>query len=490
MGDVRVHGGPVKGWAFSPFLFHSWQHAAASYELKSGFTHYRAVGSFLSEKIAIEKFNQASIVRSEHFDKLRSWAVRSVVHQLKPFISAELSPIQRVVEYSDFSTNPGYPWLLWHPTKMSAWLDRRFQESFQSYFDSQFTDSPMLAFTKFFLKGELRTLAKMLDNDQRVIAGVAFEHVLSTNVFDLDFNQQLYASACQTFSCAGMSMMHHGMDRVVQRLSRFPNAYELDAFRHEMTFHEWLHEDVASVRKALYAVPLTPYEEKGYDNLVRQKYSGPMLDSTGSVYWLPRSQKSGQSSTLPDNTLGSELRFEMCFCDLWLKAFGVWPTIRDYLDNVVTVVVGDDLNFSCSDHVSHFFNMYTISHWFFKEMNLIMKTDHWEPQPASSLSFLSHVPVLQKTSHVCHVPVLDYSKLCSSLFLGGQDFTFLGDLRRLVGLRIVGWTNLKFRTLCDYVLRTLVPFFPLWQGSQEFRDIMNGWLPDDELFELWHAAGL
>lgn len=119
-----------------------------------------------------------------------------------------------------------------------------------------------------------------------------------------------------------------------------------------------------------------------------------------------------------------------------------------------------------------------------------MKTDHWEPQPASSLSFLSHVPVLQKTSHVCHVPVLDYSKLCSSLFLGGQDFTFLGDLRRLVGLRIVGWTNLKFRTLCDYVLRTLVPFFPLWQGSQEFRDIMNGWLPDDELFELWHAAGL
>jgi hypothetical protein len=116
-----------------------------------------------------------------------------------------------------------------------------------------------------------------------------------------------------------------------------------------------------------------------------------------------------------------------------------------------------------------------------------MKTDHFEPRNAYELSFLSHDPVLNVQSHTCYTGKLSYEKLVASLFRGGQDFTFLGDLRRLVGLRQVGWTNERFRKLSEFVLSTLVPLFPLWKGDPEFEAIMMGWKSDSDLFRLWHS---
>jgi hypothetical protein len=485
LGRIKTFGGPIKGYALSTTFFPYMLSAQMEFDLPdfNCFPYYRAIGSERSERLALEKFSQKELLLNDRLERIRSLTEEWIVHQLRPFISPELTPLQEVVKYCDFTTNPGVPWNYYHRTKMSCFLDPKFRDEFLPiYWERLSSSEPIISFTKEFMKSENRKVSKLLYDDQRIIAGTALEHVLCGNIFELSFNKQLYACALLSFSCAGMSLMHHGMNSIVLKLDRFPNCWELDAYRHEMTFQRWGHDSVHRIKKSFMRLPheLT----LKWDEISRQKYSGPLVLSDGSVYWLRHCQKSGQFSTLPDNTLHTEHRFEMCFVDLFMRQYSREPHIADYLDNVVTCVVGDDLNFSVSNSFVGWFNFRTISKWFREELGLIQKTDFEEPRRASQLSFLSHHSEL--TPFGCYEPQLEFDKLVTSLFFGGQGFNLWDDLERMAGLRIVGWTNVRFRRLTDWLLYQMRDKLAFWKGTPELAKFQSEWKTDREIFQLFH----
>lgn len=410
------------------------------------------------------------------------WAIL----EFRPYISAKISSFTEVLENLDPSTNPSYPWLMWFKTKFETLVDPYFRDNFRDYLLSQFTDDPMRCITKFALKAELKKISKLYAGEQRVFTMSPLEHCIAVNLFDLDCNKQLYDAALYTSSCCGLATQHHGFDAIIRHLSRFPFCYEYDCRFHEMTFGVWLHKAVFKLRQALFQVPLTLEQRKAHWNLTKDKFSGWTVNSEGKLFWLNSCNKSGQSSTLVDNTFGSLIRLYAIFIRIFFEKFGYMPNYRTHFTTHVAVAcVGDDINFS-TDY--DWFTFDIVSQYAYTMFFSVFVSDHPEPRPACEVPFLSQVPV--KGPDGCWQGILDRNKMLSSLVYSGEDSSYLNDLIRLFGLRNQSGNDLEFVAICDEALKWFAQYFPLWQNDPEFHLAMSNYLSPQDLYDLWHSTAL
>jgi hypothetical protein len=479
IGRVKSHGRVTRGFSCSPYLV-----AACSFMHVDGFPYNRAIGSRQTELFSLAKFSVMEVQLGTHASFCLDLATEWMIASYSPLIRAGLMSENECLRHMDGSTNPGWPELLSYKDKRSCVWDVRWQREYDSYKSSMFTDFPERIFSKFSMKPELLKVSKLDAAEQRIINMTGLKHCLLCNCFDLDFNLQLTNACGLNGSRVGMSMQKHGAHDYVTSLSSHKYAFELDAWRQEMSFQRFLCEAVTKIRRGCVAAlsSLTSLFGKAYTYVAREKFEGPVVDSEGWVYWLSWILKSGQISTLHDNTLGSEARLMAVFISLYHKEYGVWPTLHDWKTRVSVCIVGDDVNYSTDDE--WFFAEHVIPEYY-RLFYVVMKTDTYEPRSAHELTFLSHEIYLHPDG--CFQGKLNSEKMLCSLLFNGETQDFLGDLQRVVSIRQMVGNNPEMVDLCDKIIYNLRAHFPLWADDQRFKNIMASYKSPQQLYDLWHG---
>jgi hypothetical protein len=379
--------------------------------------------------------------------------------------------------YLDLSRSPGWPWTNWHRTKKETLCDPKFERFWSVFWASQFTDDPIVSFTQDFLKSELRTLSKMEVDDVRSIAGVSFELVLAGNRFDLKFNKSFVEKRDLLPVMVGYSTSGGGWSNGIYKLAPYlDNVYEFDVDRHEQTFRKWEHDFVQSLRENFSHV--SEPELKAWRNVARQKCTGPIVDGLGYVRWLFGTQKSGQWSTLIDNTLITWIRMVAAFIDMFKDFEGREPTDAEIHDGFRLLIVGDDCNFS-TKHL--WFKPLNLKFWFWQNLRLSTSFPTDQPRNVHDVSFLSAKTVMMNG---VPIPSLDTDKCLASIFLGNENVELSSTLLRLCNIRTMTWPNAEVRSFLDLLIGKIREQNPLVGDTSV---LLSAYKTDKQLCEFWTA---
>lgn len=162
----------------------------------------------------------------------KAWLVAGdwTKQHFKVMYNSTMTPLPEVLREMDKTTSCGYPWNLKFKNKTDFLADPRAPGALDDYWDiiarGDNTTVPIWTCTQ---KRELRELEKVKEQKHRTFLASPFEHSSSLNRFCLHQNNVFYDYAGDgLWSTVGMSKFMGGTDATYRRLSRHPNAFELD----------------------------------------------------------------------------------------------------------------------------------------------------------------------------------------------------------------------------------------------------------------------
>jgi hypothetical protein len=511
IGRVTRHGGLVGRSLVDPFF----EQFLSEKRVDIPPDFVRVVPDEEAEEMAVNKYSQTPIVESLDTRECMLLAEDWIVHELLPYCTSKISSLDEVLEYLDLTKNPGGLWLNSYSTKYECLTDPHFDDWFRTvYFPSQFTDEPVLTFTTWFMKTEMRAYEKAFTNALRSISGKSVEHVVAMNVFDLNFNRDFVKYGGHGWSALGVPLVRSGWNHhILQRLDRHPNSFEVDGRLWDSTFHRSTFDRVQSVRVRLFrCVGFTPHlaewatmceslrdletlqardpdsvhtrTMRAWHNLYLQKMGGPQILSDGTVLWKDYGNDSGQCSTIVDNTLGSKVRLCACFISLFRAKHDRFPLLSEFNRFVSDLHLGDDANFSVSNDIVDWFNAETYALWCRNALGVIMTTPCVEPRPAKDVEFLS-----QKTVYTRGYPLpqLNGQKMLCSLRWGNEhagDLTL--TLQRALQFRMILFTDVeRFKFVDEFVHWLLLRYGHVMSGSPEWEACLHAYFTPGELTNLW-----
>jgi len=444
----------------------------------------RVVPDLDAEYFAVNKYSQSPFQLSDFARRCMCLARDWVIHDLRPFICARVLALEEVVSYLDWTKNPGGLWLNDYTTKYETLMSDEFIPFYTAYLDSQYTFRPILTLTTWFMKTEMRSRLKALENALRSISGKSLEHVLAMSQFDLDFNRQ-FVSAFGGFSWSalGVPLVRGGWSRLLDKM-RFPNNFELDTRLHDSTMDEFNFSMVRDIRLALFRNPLSSLEALAYSNLHMQKFCGAQVLNDGTVVWKDTGNDSGQCSTIVDNSLVTRVRLCAAFVALFCEREGRIPYRSEFDDFVASLVLGDDLNFSVSDEIVSWFNVSSVALWLRNNLGVVVSTPTEDARPAVDVEFLS-----QKTSFVrgFPLPVLDGGKmLCSMRWSNEHAGDVVMTYQRALQFRMITYSDpTTFAIVDDFANWLFRQYDSIYSGGCDWEAAKHAHFTQGELASLW-----
>lgn len=429
-----------------------------------------------------------------------------------PFLKGtKIVSIQEAKRFAERSTSPGYPWSLKYINK-GQMLDDFSNTAIDDYStqikDEAFKFVPIWTCAQ---KRELRLSRKLEEHKIRTFTASAVEHSCALAQYCLDFNNRFYASANKHWSFVGCSKFMQGWHRLYSRLSKHPNAYELD----ESEF------DSSLFQKALYGQLEIRYEflqpvfqtiqnrlalERLYDSIV---HSVIVLEN-GELIQKHTGNPSGSANTIVDNTMILFRLFAYAWIVLSHRKFSqqnrdakrfaeeIDPNLRsydhqifgDYADfqrNVEAALNGDDNTFTTSDLVKDWFNPTFIKEvW--SQIGVTTKTPSELPRKLEHCEFLSQKFSLNENTGLW-MPVPETNRVLCSLLWAGEYDDVRWHLLRACALRLDSYMNLE----CRLKIQSYIEY--LWQnyessltgqiGGVSMTDIKNVWKSDKWIEALY-----
>jgi hypothetical protein len=488
VGRVKRFGGLPGAVTVDPFF--------EKFLAQSGFDvapeFVRVVPDSSAEWVAVNKYSQEPYQHSTVTDACIDLATEWVIHDMAPHVESDLASWDEIVGYLDLSKNPGGLWMNDYGTKFETIESPEFWPWFEDhYWPSQFTEMPIYTLTAWFMKSEMRSRKKALENALRSISGKSLEHILAMNKFDLRFNLSFVKFGGVSWSALGVPLVRGGWESVIlRRLGCFPNNYMLDVSLNDSTMFRKFMESVQRVRVALKsraldaAILKSPGLLQAWNNLFLQKFEGFQILSDGTVIWKWEGQDSGQCSTIVDNTLCSKIRLVACFIELYLWEFQEFPSKSFFDAHVADLHLGDDCNWSNSDVVNSWFNMDAVSLWYRNAIGVHVTTPSFDPVLLTEVEFLSQTTSFERGYPI---PALNGTKMVCSLRWGNQKPGVLSySLQRCLAFRFATWaTPREFRLVDDYARWLVRCYAHVMTGDSEWDAAMFSYFTDSELARLW-----
>jgi hypothetical protein len=426
-----------------------------------------AVSTPGAASVGYQKFRKVPILPDAEYEKDVDLAFSFMHDILEPHFKMLGQPriwsVQQVLDYLDLSKSPGYPWCNFGcSTKADALQHPKFSELMDIMSNSMDVELPRsitrvsgveqvqicldkgiyVPIAAFIQKVEILKKKKLYEDQQRAVIASDFLHVLFTDVYDGDFNQKLVqiGRTNSTPIALGQNFHSGGWDRMVRRLSRFPNGFEADASEHESTLWAWWTEKVYDLRCSF--MNLSPRHRKRYWFVSVFKSIGLYVtasivhkeakEAAALVGWFCGVQKSGQASTLPDNTLVTPCRIYSGIVNLFRLRYGYRPTLSWVQSMIEDVAMGDDLNLTHADEFPFSFIDVLARVWVLT--GVLINTPVSYPRPAHELEFCSQHSVVKNGRYV---PLLKTGKMTASIARGTERSNLLSAFERLTSLRRV-----------------------------------------------------
>jgi len=211
-----------------------------------------------------------------------------------PLISSStVCPYDAIREYMVDDTSPGYPWHLIYRTKKD-FLDGEHGAFVDEYWSRLGTSSPVVSFAASSVKVEIRSHEKVLSDEPRTIIAMDACHTVSTQRLCLDQNNKLIDNFYRSPIVLGIDPFRGGWDRLCRRMSRHPNAYELDGKKFDGRFYNAAFDQICRFRfECLRREFRSPENELRFRNLYDSIKSGYLVHVNGVVYWRPTGGPSG-----------------------------------------------------------------------------------------------------------------------------------------------------------------------------------------------------
>lgn len=230
----------------------------------------------------------------------------------RPFMGESIVlPLEGVIKKADRTTSAGYPWSLWFRSKGELIDSPRFAELMQKAWDSLSSDLPYVPIWTASLKLELRPVEKIDTNSIRTFTASPTEHSINCNRLCLDMNERFYASNNRTWSFVGCSKYNRGFDNLYNRLSKHPNAFELDESAFDASLFVRALEGQRDLRWGLLH-PVWKTTPSGGENTLLKKKMWNIYDAiinsvivldNGEVVQKHTGNPSGSANTIVDNTM-------------------------------------------------------------------------------------------------------------------------------------------------------------------------------------------
>jgi hypothetical protein len=258
-------------------------------------------------------------------------------------------------------------------------------------------------------KKELRKVKKILTDDYRTYCAAPVENSMAGNAITYEMNQKFYANWHSSASFVGGSTFNCCWDILFKRLSKHPNATEMDVTAWDSTLGETMITSLSRVMWNFVRVQDRTKENRvRWNNLFKEIWMSVIVCPNGDLFFKTQGNPSGSFLTIVTNTI---IHF-MLFCYAWLKLAPV--ELRNYTafcQHVELTLCGDDSLMTCSDQVKSFFNMVNITQvW--KELGIQAKVEATGEGRLIDRQFLSQKTIIWNGNFV---PYPDYDKTVSSM---------------------------------------------------------------------------
>lgn len=399
-------------------------------------------------------------------------------------------PLDTVIKNADRTTSPGYPWSLWFMDKGALIDSPRFAELMQKAWDLLEGVNAYVPLWTASLKLELRPLEKIKKNSIRTFTASPTELSLMTNRLCLDMNERFYASHSYTWSFVGCSKFYRGFDNLYKRLSKHPNAFELDESSYDASLFQRALEGQRDIRwRFLLPIYQTDSNKKRLWNIYDAIIHSVIVLDNGEVVQKHTGNPSGSANTIVDNTM---ILFRL-FAYAWIvlaaeqrqKGNVKFESYASFLTNVEAALNGDDNTWTCSDAVVAWFNPTSISR-IWDSIMVKTTTPVYEPRELKEVSFLSQGFVNMFDTWL---PVPEREKVLCSLLLASGTSNPLWTLLRVSALRIESWPHVQLRAeLVSLWARIHREYGHFLRGSINgimAEEILGLWKTDEEIRRLY-----
>jgi len=333
-------------------------------------------------------------------------------------------------------------------------------------------------------KREIRTLQKIQDNKVRTFTAAPFELLIASNRLMLDMNNRFYAAHGRTWSMVGMSKFFYGWQRLYDRLSRHPNAFELDAT-------DW---DSTCSSKALWGVckfrcdMIESKEDQLRINYIYdQIVNSVMVLEDGSLVQKYSGNPSGSPNTVVDNTLILYRMFVYAWVLLSRASAPHLCNMHAFHLHVEAALYGDDNTFTCSDEVVGWFNPTNILP-LWADVGIKATVVSSRPLKVAEVEFLSQGFEWYQ-EYRAYLPAPHLDKIIASVRYGTKTNDIRWHYLRACALRLDSWGSRACRDfLSKYILFISRYYSDCMVGEIKgipIKEIMNAYKTDKELEILY-----
>jgi len=330
------------------------------------------------------------------------------------------------------------------------------KEFVDSYFDDIKHQYGPVVFWTNNVKEEIRDREKIFLNKLRTFTGSPIEHVHACTRMFGDMNDKFYRSGNTGahWSFVGSTKFRRGWTQLFRRLSKHPNAYELDESEYDSSLFREVMYFMADLRVGMLAE-----EERTQENINRvwnlyvEIVDSVIVTQDGDVVTKNTGNPSGSSNTIVDNTI--ILFFLLAYAWLILCPED-FSSYESFTSNVEAALNGDDNDWTVSDVGNKFFNALQVSKvW--SGLGVTTKYgDSPDPRKLEDCQFLSSS---FKKIGLDWVPVPDTQKVMCSMAYHLKSPTPRWSLLRACALRIESFWNDECRQLLhSYILWLLTEY--------------------------------
>lgn len=425
----------------------------------------RTICSHASGYKSIAKYDKAQPLLD-----LYSWRLAGewTISHFAPYLSGS-----RVIDSEmaclemDKQTSPGYPWNTVSRSKSGVLSSPVYQKYVVDYWRRLASGLRCPVIWCSNVKDELRSAEKLdaTPPKLRTFTGAPLEHVECCMRCCWDMNNSFYRSNNKTWSFVGGSKFRRGWNSLFHRLSKHPNAFELDESAYDASLFREAMFGMVDFRWAMFAdSEKTPENRTRLEALYVEIVDSIMVCSDGDLVTKCTGNPSGSSNTIVDNTVILFRLMAYAWIVLWRKAKASnrfasrcldedRPVYSDFVQEVEAALNGDDNTWTCSNDVVGWFNATSVSkEW--SDVGVSTHADTYEPRLLSQCSFLS-----MQFGHVGSVivPVPEKEKVFCALAWGGRCLTNPRmSLLRAYALRIESYYIPECRVLLSEYIKWLL----------------------------------
>jgi len=355
----------------------------------------------------------------------------------------------------DMKASSGFPWNVDENCRSKGEFYARpdAEEFIENYFERLAQPYCPPVFWTNNVKEEIRSAEKMAQNKLRTFVGSPIEHVHACTQMFGDMNEKYYSTANMGhhWSFVGSTKFYRGWTKLFKRLSKHPNAFELDESEFDSSLFREAMYGMAELRFRMLAPEFQTEENRNRIwNLYVEIVDSVIITQDGDVVTKNTGNPSGSANTIVDNTI---ILFRL-LAYAWLVLCrehgreGLDDTYTSFMENVEAALNGDDNTWTCSDYVVGWYNALNISK-IWSAIGVTTKSDVWAPRKLIECSFLSHS---FRQVGADFVPIPEGEKVLCSMAYHLKSATPRWSLLRACALRIESfWDDQCREVLSQYI---------------------------------------